>query len=273
LALCRRYLGVTALLLLGGALPATAVSEDGSPRPDPNAVNVLLIYTTPRLAPSIVAIDEAFRATLESRLARPVFFYTEYLDLEAADSAEPSLREFLLRKYSGRRLDLILTVSSPALRFALQYRPRLFVGVPIVFAAVDPTAVAGDTLDADVTGTWLKQAWAPTLDAALRLHPGTRRVVVITGSGAPDKVWLAEARTQLAPYQSRRLSDRRLVRRDRGGGRRSSSRDHPPAGAVHEGRRASRVRHRASAEDARRGGERAGVLVQRGGAGHRHRGG
>jgi hypothetical protein len=203
LALCRRYLGVTALLLLGGALPATAVSEDGSPRPDPNAVNVLLIYTTPRLAPSIVAIDEAFRATLESRLARPVFFYTEYLDLEAADSAEPSLREFLLRKYSGRRLDLILTVSSPALRFALQYRPRLFVGVPIVFAAVDPTAVAGDTLDADVTGTWLKQAWAPTLDAALRLHPGTRRVVVITGSGAPDKVWLAEARTQLAPYQSR----------------------------------------------------------------------
>ena len=198
-----RYLAVGLFLFLAGALPAAAADQEGRPQTDPSAVNVLLIYTTPRLAPSIVSIDEAFRATLESRLERPVFFYTEYLDINAADSAQPSLREFLIRKYAGRRLDLILTVSSPVLRFALQHRARLFAGVPIVFTAVDPASMAGVTLDADVTGTWLKQGWAPTLDAALRLHPSTRRVVVIVGSGAPDKVWLAEARAQLEPYRSR----------------------------------------------------------------------
>jgi hypothetical protein len=66
-----------------------------------------------------------------------------------------------------------------------------------VFSSVDRAALGDLKLDGDVTGIWLNVDWAGTLEAALRLQPGTRRVVVITGTSATDRVWQAAARRQL----------------------------------------------------------------------------
>jgi len=102
----RRTLGMGLLAAIAATAPAASSTDEGAQRADLRAVNVMLIYTEPRLAPSVIALDEAFRATLESALGRPVFFYTEYLDLQATDAAQPGLQQLLRRKYSGRRLDL-----------------------------------------------------------------------------------------------------------------------------------------------------------------------
>ena len=59
------------------------------------------------------------------------------------------------------------------------------------------------TIPPDVTGTWLSVDWAATLDAALRLQPQTRQVLVVGGASSRDEIWMASARTQLAPYQSK----------------------------------------------------------------------
>ena len=83
------------------------------------------------------------------------------------------------------------------MRFAVQNRADLFPGAPIVFSSVDRSALGDLKLDDDVTGIWLNVDWAGTLEAALRLQPGTRRVVVITGTSAIDRVWQAAARRQL----------------------------------------------------------------------------
>jgi signal transduction histidine kinase len=91
-----------------------------------------------------------------------------------------------------------VAAGSRALRVALHNRADLFSNVPVVFAAVDPTAVADLRLDADVTGTWLRQGWMETLDLARRLQPGIRRAVVVAGSSPVDRVWLNQARQQLA---------------------------------------------------------------------------
>jgi PAS domain S-box-containing protein len=189
----------SAVLLL--ALLATPPMAAADPRPSvgDTSFNVLLLFASPRLTPAQIAIDEAFRSTLTSRVSAPVFFYTEYLDLSLfrGDEPRPELRALLKRKYHGVKLDLVASFASRAVRFAVQNRADLFPGTPIVFSSVDRAALGDLKLDDDVTGVWLNADWAGTLDAALRLEPDTRRAVVITGTSAIDRVWQGAAHRQL----------------------------------------------------------------------------
>ena len=203
----RRRYGVLAagavgglVLLLAAATPAFApgpgdAEEDrrGPPR------NVLLLHAYPRLSPPVVSVDDAFRATLEAESPFPVHFYTEYLDLTLFDGDEPQreLRALLRRKYDSRSIDLIVAAGSRALRAALHNRVSLFSGAPVVFLGVDRASVADLRLGTDVTGTWLRQDWAETLEFARRLQPDIRKAVVVAGSAPADLGWLAAARQQL----------------------------------------------------------------------------
>jgi signal transduction histidine kinase len=177
--------------LLAWAGTATAADSD-RPR------EVLLLYAESRLLPALVEADAAFRSTVASSLGAPVVFHTEFLDLPPTPSAayEHRLRDLLRVKYQDVHLDLIMAFASTALRIALDYRAELGPGVPIVFMAVDPV---GDlTLPSDVTGVLMIPDWMDTLGAALRLQPETRRVVVVSGTSALDKRWVAAARAAFA---------------------------------------------------------------------------
>ena len=180
--------------LVGAPAPVAGETPPGPGR------QVLLLYTEPRLTPAIVAVDTAFRSTMESRSPVPVSFYTEYLDLNLFDGTQPvaELRELLRRKYATRHLDVILTGGSRALRIAVHNRADLFSNAPVVFAAVDPTAAADLRSATDVTGTFLHLGWRETLDLARRFQPDLRQAVVVTGSSPADQVWMAAARRQLA---------------------------------------------------------------------------
>lgn len=72
-----------ALLFVLSIAPLARAADHVSPVIDETAppVNVLLLFASPRLTPAQIAVDDAFRSTLTSRLSAPVYFYTEYLDL------------------------------------------------------------------------------------------------------------------------------------------------------------------------------------------------
>src|SRR5262245_2580358 len=166
---------------------------------------VLLLYAEDRLAPAFVAQDEAFRSTLQSHWPSPIAFNTEYLEFlrRPGETEQKLMIELLERKYRSRRPDLVVTSTSVGLQFVLANRPGLFDGILVIFMGVHPSQMPNPTVPADVTGTWLSVDWAGTLDAALGLQPQTRQVLVIGGESTRDEVWLASARTQLAPYQNR----------------------------------------------------------------------
>jgi signal transduction histidine kinase len=191
-------------LAAGQPVPSTGAPPPPAARPAPDgaekAHRVLLLYGEPRLTPAIVAVDAAIRSTIESRLRGPISFYTEYLDLNLFDGdvPQPELRALLRRKYATRPIDLIMAGGSRPLRVALHNRRDLFSSAPVVFVAVDPKAAADLRLEADVTGTWLHMGWTETVDLARRLQPGTRRAVVVGGTSPSDRVWLDQARQQLA---------------------------------------------------------------------------
>jgi signal transduction histidine kinase len=129
--------------------------------------------------PSNPVVDGAIRQVLHSRDEAPVDYFAEYLESDRFPNEQATLafRDYLLGKYQGRRIDVVLAITDPALQFVLQYRDQLFPGVPIV-------ATAGSTLGAfpaadGVTGTTWRAADVETIQLALSLHPSTQRVFVV----------------------------------------------------------------------------------------------
>jgi signal transduction histidine kinase len=159
---------------------------------------VLLLYAESRLAPALVRADAAFRSTVSSGAGTPVDFRTEFLDLPPTPSAayERRLRDLLRLKYRDIHPELIMAFGPSALRIALEYRADLAPGAPIVFMAVD--SVGDLALGRDVTGVMMPIDAKETLEAALRLQPETRRVVVVSGTSAFDKRLLASTRAAFA---------------------------------------------------------------------------
>ena len=165
---------------------------------------VLLLYSEARLTASVIALDNALRSTLESRSSAPIRFHTEFLDLNASYGAsiQGELHKLLRLKYRERPVDVIVAQGQLTVPLALQARAELFPKAPIVFVAVDSSTFAGLPPESLITGTWRRRAWDETLDLARRLHPGTRRAVVIVGSTPAERAWEKAAREQLSKAAS-----------------------------------------------------------------------
>ncbi|MBV5319178.1 MAG: response regulator [Desulfobulbaceae bacterium] len=89
------------------------------------------------------------------------------------------LKGYLLQKYRGRKVDLIIALDNPALDLLVQNANDLFPEVPVVFAGINgyrPELIAGRK---KVTGVIQLLDVAGTLKMALSLHPEASEVLVI----------------------------------------------------------------------------------------------
>jgi len=186
-----------ACLLLGllSAWATNAVAEQ-APR------TVLLLYGEASMLPGNGAIDDEIRTGL-SMAVGPTQFYIEHLDDAwfPSPGVQRAIVDVLRRKYSGRKLDLVIVVAPGALQFALSHRAALFGGAPVVF--VSRRAGATPALPADVTGTWFSIDWRANLDLILRLQPDTKRVAVVYGTSAFDRNETGKIRDAFAAYRGR----------------------------------------------------------------------
>ena len=112
----------------------------------------------------------------------------EYLDAKRFPGPDylALLKEHLVRKYQGRRVDLLIVLDNPALDLVLKYRGDLFPGVPVVFAGINGFRPEWLQDRERMTGVAETQDMAGTLELALRLHPRTKNVLVVhdyTASG------------------------------------------------------------------------------------------
>src|SRR6266850_2589251 len=150
---------------------------------------VVLLYPDPRLLPESIAVERGIRSTLEPAVASGIDFYSEYLDpaLLSEDRVKRLVKRFLRHKYQGRKVDLVIPVAFPALRFFLQHRAEVFPGVPAIFCAANLNTIKGLDLGPDVTGVGLRPEWGATLEAALKVDPGIQQVIVIAGTSEIDR--------------------------------------------------------------------------------------
>jgi len=190
---------------LPSALAASLVFTSAWVATAQNIRRVLVLYPVSDGQPGIVRFDESLRSALKACPNTRVEVYNEYLDSARfpEERYQRKLADFLRGKYSERRPDVLISALAPALDFVLKYRDELFPGVPVVFGAIEKREVHDRTLKSDIVGIPMKVDLGPTLDLALRLHPDTRRVVVVAGKSRTDAHWADEARRVFRPYEGK----------------------------------------------------------------------
>ena len=165
---------------------------------------VLLFDERPEL-PGLAQLEAELVRTLGSSSAEPIEVYREAMDLSrfSSDAYKVLLRDFLREKYADKKIDLTVAIMGPALDFLLNYGDAVFPGTPIVFCGIDRTYLRNRSLPPHVSGVLVKREFAPTLELALRLHPSTENVVVVSGRSEFDTTILEAARKEFQAYEGR----------------------------------------------------------------------
>ena len=162
---------------------------------------VLILNEVGASSPGLKIIDNGIMTALQDSPYH-IQFYIEYMDSvlfpEPAD--QQRFRDFYIAKYTKRKPDVIVTVGSTPLQFMVEAHRQFFPGIPIVFCLRNGAHLP---LDPEFTGVEDTIAVAETLEAALRLVPGTKHVVVIGGVSAWDRQEEAVVKEAIKPYEER----------------------------------------------------------------------
>ncbi|MHB8797277.1 MAG: PAS domain S-box protein [Thermoanaerobaculia bacterium] len=123
--------------------------------------------------------------------------FVEYMDTKRFYEARhvAQLPDVYARKYADHRIDLVVGVDDRAVEFLVDHRDEVFPGTPVVFCGVNyfrPEKLKGRRL---FTGVSEDADLGASLETALDLHPGTRRIYVVnddTETGLAVRSRLAE---------------------------------------------------------------------------------
>jgi signal transduction histidine kinase len=188
---------ILAALMFLAARYATASTPPDSPR------TVLVVHWGASDFAGTPIVNAAIREALVSGVAVPIDYCAEYLETDRFPEEDATLafRDYLRRKYRGRRIDVVVANADVALRFVSRYHDELFPGAPIVFVAtaLSPLDVRDGT--AGLTGIQIRESDSETLDLALKLHPWTDHVFVV--AQARDEAYLSTVQAGLAVFSKR----------------------------------------------------------------------
>jgi len=175
----------------------------GSQQSEPQKILLLASYQPS--APVGYLWNRGIRSILESGVPSNVDLDIEYLNvLHFKDARYVQLLINLLRhKYAASQPDLVITVYNMALNFMRTHGPDLFPEVPVVFAGVEKKFIDTRKLGPNITGVISVPNYAETLGLALRLHPDTQHVAVVSGAGKIGRTWSMNAMHAFQPYGDR----------------------------------------------------------------------
>ena len=199
-----RIPGFALVMLLASVAPASDVAVESEAGAG-STKGVLVLYDENKDFSGLALLDQSLKASLKAEMPVGLEVYTEYLDVSRFRNPgyNVMVRDFYRQKYAGTRIDVVVAVMAPALGFVLEHRDTIFPGAAVVFCGIDEAELAGRPLGPNVTGVLVKREFKPTLDLALRLHPGTRQVTFIAGTSPFNRFWLQRAQAELAEFEGR----------------------------------------------------------------------
>jgi len=131
-------------------------------------------------SPGYAEIEQAVYTGLQKSRYK-IEFYDESLEvtLFSDDVSQHRFREEFISKYSRRKPDVIIAAGPASLKFIAELHERFFQDTPVVFCGIVEDVLGQLRADEHFTGVWGAPQPAKTLNAALRLLPGTKHVVVV----------------------------------------------------------------------------------------------
>jgi PAS domain S-box-containing protein len=166
---------------------------------------VLILHSLGFSSPASIRVDEEIRAALD-KSPYQIELYEETLQgiLFSDPDSQREARLALIHRYRDRRPDIVIAVAPAPIRFMAESHDEFGANTPIVICASSEDQLEDLKLGSGFTGAWRTLDAAKTLEAALRLRPDTKQVVVVGGGVFwYDKRLEAIVKEQLHSYESR----------------------------------------------------------------------
>ena len=140
-------------------------------------------------------IQEGFSRALSGPYPKAEL-YVEYMNTkrQTADTMFPHLATLYKQLYQNVKFDVIVASDNNALDFLLLHRDRLFPGVPVVFCGINDFFKYRLDAGSGYTGVREDLDIFSTISVALKLHPGTRKIALITDATETGRINLGLAR-------------------------------------------------------------------------------
>ena len=177
----------------------------GTTQTPPTTRHVLLLFDERTELPGLSILNADFLHSLRSASSEPVEIYTEEMDLSRfkSDTYFARFRDYLRSKYAGRKIDVAVAAMGPSLEFLVTDGKDIFPGTPIVFCGIDKRELDSVVLPSSATGVLVKRQFHPTLEIALRLHPETKQIVVVSGTSEFDTRLVDQAKAEFHSFEDR----------------------------------------------------------------------
>lgn len=155
---------------------------------------VLIISQEDLTWPAYRLIDENARTALRAGSPEGILIFSEHLDrVHFPDAQIQELQSaWIRRKYAEAKLDLVIAVADVP--------TDIFPGVPVLHVGTDPVKKrpAPSASAESVTTIWIDLDARKTLEAARRLQPQARQVVIIGSSSTTGKNLIDQVRDQIS---------------------------------------------------------------------------
>jgi PAS domain S-box-containing protein len=183
------------------AIPLCALTGSAA-EGQPGQKNVLVLFSAVQYSQSTLNMIEP---PIRARVPAPITFYDAYLEDPQVEekSYRESVSETLRRRYAKVKLDVVIVSNPAALHFAVEYRDKIFPGVPIVFIGVGAGDLKNQKIWPGVTGVASPWGFRETIDLMLRLEPDTNTIAVVAGETNWDKLFVAVAHEELLRHQDK----------------------------------------------------------------------
>ena len=192
------------MTLVSALLPQFLIPSQISAQPTPPQKTVLIVNE--------VGLSHALTDLITMELVREfqktrdvhVEFYSENLDLLYSPGTRPhaEIKDWLGKKYGDLGLDAVVAVGPDSIHFLSNDTQTTFLDMPIVICGSSVQHAGNPRLDSRFTGTWMNLEPKKTIEAALRLFPATRHVVIVAGSSAFDRMGVSIIKEDVAALAS-----------------------------------------------------------------------
>ena len=149
--------------------------------------NVLIISESDPSGGTPTTFSSTLRATLDAAVPH-VAVYAETVDLSRFSDArhEIILRTYIQEKYSDVDFGAVVAIGASAYNLVRRWRPDLWPGAAVVFAAVDETTAARIEREANTTGLVMRRTLGSMVQAARAMVPGLTTIAVLGGTLEKD---------------------------------------------------------------------------------------
>src|SRR5277367_6390726 len=154
---------------------------------------VLILSQEDLTWPAYRLIDENARTALRAGLPDGILIFSEHMDRVHFPDAQFQAQQaaWIQRKYANAKIDLVIAVADVP--------TDIFPGVPVLHVGTDPLKKrpSPSTSTKDVTTIWIELDARKTLEAARRLQPQARQVVVIGSTSPTGRNLIDQVRDQV----------------------------------------------------------------------------